>query len=201
MYLKDIIKFKDTVFLDDNICLIKNFLPDKEFNFLLEKSIKSVDQDFVKTKDKYSLNVPLRINSSELTESMQKAIYEILPGNYTIRGFENINRTIPGGSMFLHNDNERELGIEYGFTYYINDDFLGGEIFYPHKNIYHKPIKNSMIIHIGTVEYSHSVLEVLENNRFTMTAFGYTNENPEIYAKRREKHFKRSMETMWEFQK
>ena len=192
MDLKNIIKFKNIIFLDNNICLIKNFLPDKEFNFLLEKSIKSVDQDFIKTKDNYSLNVPLRINNSELTQYMQKAIYEILPGNYTIRGFENINRTISGGSMFLHNDNERELGIEYGFTYYINDDFLGGELFYPHKNISYKPIKNSMVIHIGTLEYSHSVLEVLDNNRFTMTAFGYTNENLKVYEKRREKHFKRS---------
>lgn len=196
MFLKDIIKSEDAIFLDNNICLIKNFLPEEKFIFLLEKSIKSVDQDFIKIKDNYSLNIPLRINNNEVTEYLQDSIYKILPGNYTIRGFKNINRTIPGGSMFLHNDDEREIGIEYGFTYYINDDFLGGELFYPNKGVSYKPIKNSMVIHIGTAEYSHSVLEVFNQNRFTITAFGYTNENQEMYAKRREKHFKRAMETM-----
>lgn len=196
MYLKDIIESENAIFLDNNICLIENFLPEEKFIFLLEKSIKSVDQDFIKNKNNYSLNIPLRINNAEVTQYLQNSIYKLLPGNYTIRGFENINRTIPGGSMFLHNDDERELGIEYGFTYYINDDFLGGELFYPNKRVSYKPIKNSMVIHIGTSEYSHSVLEVFNQNRFTVTAFGYTNENQEIYAKRREKHFKRAMETM-----
>lgn len=127
---------------------------------------------------------------------MKSFCYNILPGNYTIRGFENINRTVPGGAMFLHNDDEKEIGIQYGFTYYINDDFIGGELYYPNQLIKYKPIKNSLVIHIGTVNYPHSVLEVLGSNRFTMTAFGYTNENLEFYEKRRKRHFKRSMETM-----
>lgn len=171
-------------------------MPDSLFETLSIKAMESRDSDFIKLKKNYSLNVPLKINNEQITEYMKNFCYKILPGNYTIRGFENINRTIPGGNMFLHNDDEKELGITYGFTYYINENFLGGEIFYPNQNISHKPIKNSMIIHVGNTEYPHGVMNVFKNNRYTITAFGYTNENIEFYEKRRKKHFKRSMETM-----
>lgn len=58
--------------------------------------------------------------------------------------------------------------ITHGFVVYINDNYKGGEIFYPQKNITMKPKALSLVIHPGNKEYEHGVHDVTEKIRYNL---------------------------------
>ena len=68
-------------------------------------------------------------------------------------------------------DFEPSVNIKKGLIYYLNDDFEGGEIVYINKDIEHKPIANSLIIHPSSEEYTHGVKLITKGVRYTMTNF------------------------------
>ena len=55
--------------------------------------------------------------------------------------------------------------------YYINDDYLGGEIHFPNQSIQIKPQKNTLVIFPGDVFYTHGVTEVTKGTRYTVPIF------------------------------
>jgi predicted 2-oxoglutarate/Fe(II)-dependent dioxygenase YbiX len=59
----------------------------------------------------------------------------------------------------------------YSALVYLNDDFKGGEIFFPNQNLKPKIIPGMMVRFTGTVEHLHGVTEVTEGLRYTMVFF------------------------------
>ena len=74
-------------------------------------------------------------------------------------------------AMYWHRDPGVESNIVASFSLYLNDDFEGGEIVYINKKVRHKPIANSMVVHLATPEYEHGVGLVNEGTRYFMTNF------------------------------
>jgi len=73
-----------------------------------------------------------------------------------------------GQSMGLHVD---DLGIEtYHITglIYLNDDYIGGELFFPTHNITIKPNKGELVLFPGNLHYAHEVKEVISGDRYTI---------------------------------
>jgi hypothetical protein len=68
--------------------------------------------------------------------------------------------------MFVHKDNQdhMEKPIFWGLVYYPNDDYEGGEIFYPDYDFLYKPKANSIALHSG--ETFHGVKKVTKGDRF-----------------------------------
>jgi hypothetical protein len=68
--------------------------------------------------------------------------------------------------MFIHIDNQghMELPIIWGSVVYINDDFEGGEIYYPDYEYSYKPKAGSMVLHSGNTR--HGVKKVISGNRY-----------------------------------
>lgn len=54
---------------------------------------------------------------------------------------------------------------------YINDDYDGGEIFFPNQDIKFKPEAGSLVFFPGDVNYLHGVTEVTQGIRYTMPNF------------------------------
>jgi predicted 2-oxoglutarate/Fe(II)-dependent dioxygenase YbiX len=52
-------------------------------------------------------------------------------------------------------------------VYYINDDYTGGEIYFPDHGLEIKPKPNSLIIFPGNENYLHGVREIIDNNRYS----------------------------------
>lgn len=82
-----------------------------------------------------------------------------------------------GSGLNVHTDeidpdhpqyNPEEKIITHGFVVYLNDDYEGGEIFYPNKNISIKPIARSLVMHPGNKEYEHGVTEVSGSTRYSL---------------------------------
>jgi hypothetical protein len=63
---------------------------------------------------------------------------------------------------------ELEPFIEYSSVIYLNDEYEGGEIYFPNQNFSIKPKKYSAIFFPGNdMEYLHGVSEIISGNRYT----------------------------------
>jgi hypothetical protein len=84
--------------------------------------------------------------------------------------------------MFIHIDNQghMESPIMWGSVVYFNEDYEGGEIYYPDYDYLYKPKAGSMAMHSGTTR--HGVKKVISGERFCgaslVTINGVWNENP-----------------------
>lgn len=67
--------------------------------------------------------------------------------------------------------NFSSLFIEYAALVYLNDDYEGGEIFFPDHDIIIKPETNEFISFPGTRYYVHGVKEVTKGSRYVMQDF------------------------------
>jgi len=56
----------------------------------------------------------------------------------------------------------------HSLVVYLNDDFEGGEIVYPTKNITYKPVKGSAVIHPAGAEHIHKVNPVTKGDRYAL---------------------------------
>jgi predicted 2-oxoglutarate/Fe(II)-dependent dioxygenase YbiX len=111
-------------------------------------------------------------------ETKAKLLYEQaypeLKGKVSYSYIFTINRFKSGDSMPVHSDRgpyETNNDILHGFVIYLNDDYEGGEIYYPKKFLSIKPKKYSLVVHPGSEEYEHGVREVTAGERYALTMF------------------------------
>ena len=89
-----------------------------------------------------------------------------------------IVRWVNGYELRPHADKEEPDGSphpfpwrDFGTVIYLNDDFEGGQIHWPNKGIEWKPVKGSLAIFPGTVEFLHGVRNVPNGVRYTIPSF------------------------------
>jgi len=62
---------------------------------------------------------------------------------------------------------------------YLNDDYLGGELYFSNLNLEFKFPKGSMVVFATGDEYMHGVKEILEGpTRYVITSFIFNNIGP-----------------------
>jgi hypothetical protein len=60
--------------------------------------------------------------------------------------------------------------VRFGVVVYYNDDYVGGEIYYPSLGIFHKPKARSLVMHGGNID--HGTKPVIDGpNRYFSTTF------------------------------
>lgn len=87
-------------------------------------------------------------------------------------------RWIRGYELHPHADKENPDGNPHPFPWrdfatlvYLNENYVGGEIYWPNKNIEIKPKKGTLVIFPGTAEFLHGVRETTEGTRYTLPSF------------------------------
>jgi hypothetical protein len=89
---------------------------------------------------------------------------------YDMTSFATIHKWVEGASMGVHCDSsDGNDQIKYGFVYYLNEDYVGGQIYYPEYDLELQPTKGLLVLHPGDIE--HGVNEVISGVRLNMTAF------------------------------
>lgn len=68
-------------------------------------------------------------------------------------------------------DNFSSLFIDVGCVMYLNDEYSGGEIYFPAYDIEIKPKPGDMLFFPGSNLYMHGVREIASGERFTITTF------------------------------
>lgn len=89
----------------------------------------------------------------------------------------------PGSSMKPHIDGPPEfeelgypeMGVSnIGSNYYLNDNYSGGELYYPNLDFEYKPVPNSLVLHRGSdPQFQHGVREVTAGWRLGLGMFGF----------------------------
>lgn len=158
---------------------ILDFLTKKEQDIFLEIINNSseaewpniIENEFVK-KDKANGGKVLFLNENlkNFTWDIYKKLENLFDNPSRINQVAAIQRYKPGERMNLHTDNKLDSSVLFGIVIYINDDYEGGEIYYPELNLKIKPKERSIIIH--PAEIQHEVLQVKGNQtRYIISSF------------------------------
>lgn len=123
----------------------------------------------------------------------------------------------PGQFQRPHADKELHYGPDAGLPndfpyydisslFYINDDYEGGELYFPHQNIQFKPKRGSAYFFPGDMNYVHGVTEVRESYRYTCPFFWeileHTGEVKPDYNKKYDRIFiTEEQQNSWDYMK
>lgn len=94
--------------------------------------------------------------------------------NKQFKGLGPINRTTTGQGLPVHDDMgppELDLPVAHGLILYLNDDFTGGELYYPDLGLEISPKQGLLVAHSAAKKYSHGVREVTSGIRYGLTMF------------------------------
>jgi len=108
---------------------------------------------------------------------MAKTIEEIFNCRVSLRP-PCIIRWFPGILQEPHADKQTNEGspnpfVDYDINslFYYNDDFVGGELYYPQHDVTIKPKPGLAVLHPGDINYLHGVKMIESGERFTTPAF------------------------------
>jgi hypothetical protein len=170
IYLKNVEKIGNS---SDNIVCIENVLSPEEHATLLDFS-KTQKLWVLEPWDSYSIGVDklpenilailakiFRLVWNEATKRYGVEINNFNKENLALLKFEK--------GLFLrpHIDTESAESNHIASIYYINDDYIGGELCFPDFNINIKPIPNSVMFFPGNENYLHEVRKIISGDRFT----------------------------------
>jgi hypothetical protein len=89
-----------------------------------------------------------------------------------LSGLATIQRMQPGVQLTSHTDQHTDPSIKYATIIYINDEYSGGELFFPNLNIEIKPKPGTLLVFPGNEQYEHGVKVVGEGPiRYVLVGF------------------------------
>jgi len=170
IYLANVAKIGGST---DNIQYIENVLSEEDHKFLL---------NYIKVADSWK-EQPWQAVTIE-SENLPKEILEILKSVFEIVYKKSVDlydvpinpfpksalhlvKFVKGFSLGTHVDTSSSEGNHIASVYYINDDYIGGEIYFPDHELEIKPKPNSLIIFPGNENYLHGVREIVDNDRYS----------------------------------
>jgi hypothetical protein len=179
-----------------NIFIIENFLTEEEHSYVMSLIIKSEENSWQNTtikeiKKKYKNNLDqmqialesrnefwddkiFKINDEQFWKSLTKKVNDFFENKYEVNPMYAIQRQQPNTFLKIHFDQGNNPDLEKAVIIYLNDNYNGGELFFPDHNFEIKPPAKSMIIFPGTEDYMHGVKEVLDGpTRYVMPSFGF----------------------------
>lgn len=168
----------------DNIHIFEDLLPTDNLAELLRYAKCNDDWSAVYGHHQWSDRV-----HRDFTESIAKQIYEnlyiktknILQTAFDVSvdsaGFQ-LNRWRVGDGQSPHADKQELDGstnccptYDLSSVFYLNDDFEGGEIFFPIQSFIAKPVRNMLIMFPGDINFIHGVNTVTKRIRYTVSTF------------------------------
>jgi hypothetical protein len=151
-----------------DIRVVNDFLHTKEIDILMKECLDPK----TKWQDRDS-SVKVEVansNSHDTIKDIKSRVNSFFDNTFYVQIIRHLNKTTKRTTWHKHYDAEYP-GIEYGVIIYLNDDFEGGELFYPNLNYLYKPKSGDIVIHPATEEYTHEVYPVVSGERYTLTTF------------------------------
>jgi len=164
--------------IHDEIYEIEEFISQLEVNSILDK----IDDNWNKSDNVWDNRIkilePTPKEFLDIRERISNLFLSYAKVNYII----NIHRFEVGGSMGVHTDKMPSNNVEYGIVCYLNNNYTGGEIYYPDLDIKLKPKARSIVLHPGNV--NHGVSEVTSGDtRYFLTTFVQSDEFTQVVLK------------------
>lgn len=159
----------------------QNFLNEQELNSVCSYLINS--PDWTKTQDTWNERfINYHSIEDDNVKQLMKSIAERIVDSFDEPVYVETAQLVrwrPGDKLDPpHADCENVDGSphpypqrHYSAVIYLNDDFQGGEIFFPNQNIKPKISPGMLVKFSGTAEHLHGVTEVTQGLRYTMVFF------------------------------
>jgi hypothetical protein len=172
-----------------NIFLIKDFISEEDRVSLLDIAQNASEEEWKKDYFENLDNIKDQINyqwydkalniDSDLKISLRDKIRSSIGANFSIQQFVTIQRHYAGSSLPEHLDKSYERKPDYAIVLYLNDDYLGGELYFSKLNLEFKFPKGSLVIFDTHDDYIHGVKEILEGpTRYVITSFIFNDIGP-----------------------
>ena len=170
IYLANVAKIGNSA---DNIRYIENVLSEEEHSILLDYVIDRkewVHEPWdAKTVGKDQMPENILNTLQKIFEFVHKTATDFY--GVEINPFNKNNLVLikfPRGLVLHpHVDTESVESNHIASIYYINDDYIGGEINFPDHNIKISPKPNSLVFFPGNENYLHEVLTILSGSRYS----------------------------------
>jgi len=152
---------------------VQGFLSKEELLYFNELPSKVVELDW------FSVGGPEHWRGRDLVlektlelDNLEKKVASLFKNYERIHDIQSLLRYRSGDMLGEHRDNSEESDYNniYGLIIYLNDDYEGGEIYYPDVNIKIKPKAGSIVIHDAGI--LHGVKPVVGTKiRYVLTSF------------------------------
>jgi hypothetical protein len=93
---------------------------------------------------------------------------------YPKKDFITISKLLPGPGMGAHVDNPNQSSNHFICMVYLNDNFEGGELSFPQKDIKYKPKAGDVLVYKASLQ--HEVLPVISGTRYSI-GYGLTDDS------------------------
>ena len=170
----------------NNIVVVEDFISHSDIDEIYKYcySINYWESQSPGRHDKVHTAKAMKENSPETSFLMQKYVdklqqeIEFKFGRPVEPAFPGIRRWDEGDWQGVHADGEDYDGtpnstyvVDYGSVIYINDNYVGGEIFFPSYGIEFKPKPGTLIFFPSSKYYMHGVRKIKSGVRYTSPHF------------------------------
>ena len=161
----------------ENIKIFNNFLSKEQCELILSNLDKSTAlniEGFWSNRVFAEFSFPNE--AKRILKMFRLKIKPFLENEYLVKLLPNsLNQHVvkwnPGEEMEPHIDDVGTIYNHISSVLYLNDNYEGGEIFFPQHDITVKPLQGDLICFPGNLNYKHGVKKVDSGFRYTMTAW------------------------------
>jgi hypothetical protein len=140
-----------------------------------EADTESIAQYIERNTSAYWDDKLLEIPDKDFCLKINKRLEPFFGDMYDLMSLEEIQRQYEGVGLGEHVDSEYDKRLEFAVVIYINDDFTGGELYFPTKGIEIKPIAGSCVLFDTGSDFLHGVRKVGPGpGRYAMAGFAWT---------------------------
>jgi predicted 2-oxoglutarate/Fe(II)-dependent dioxygenase YbiX len=169
-----------------NIVIKENFITKEHLVKIISYCRSAKEWESQSNLGTDSIHTPELIekNSPEIFSIMQEYVDAVQHevqykfGRFLEKTKPGIRKWNTGENQGVHADGETADGwpgfnyiVDYGSIIYLNEDYEGGELFFPKYNIHMKPQPGTLIFFPSTNMYAHGVTEVTDGVRYTSPHF------------------------------
>lgn len=169
-----------------NIVIIENFISSEDLAAIYDYcySINEWESQSIAQTDKISTGVTMKNNAPDVYDAMSSYLDKVQEaveykfGRKLEPSVPGIRRWDAGESQGPHADGETVHGVatdtyivDYGSIMYLNDNYDGGELYFPAYGIDFQPKAGTLAFFPSSTYYVHGVKEVLAGVRYTSPHF------------------------------
>jgi len=92
----------------------------------------------------------------------------------------NIIRYKPGDHYPNHYDGNTSLGRHISAILYLNDDYVGGELYFKNFDLTIKPKQGMLLLFPSNYAYQHQALQVMEGTKYALVTWLHDRPNQEV---------------------
>ncbi len=176
--------------------IIDNFLSENDCNFLIN-TVNSVDlwesggNEFWDNRCLNAINIYNKIDKTagEILYDIRNKIKTIIIKEYNLDSevypdLTQIVRWFPGMEQAPHSDDMADMDgttwfnhRDFGAIVYLNNNYSGGQTYYPDHNFFVEPKVGRLALHPGDRDNYHGVTKIENNTRYTIASFWTLDKN------------------------